>query len=106
MLAIGNNEYVKVCIGKQATAELSNIVREIKDVLRWLDTVVPAAEFKVTKDKHQQYYIILNGRALQYLLVYLKNVPPPEPFYAKEGAVVVPMAPDFGTKGWANSQPE
>lgn len=103
MKAVSDNEYIKVCIGRQTEEELRNIVRELRSVWRWLDTIRPQADFKLTKDKYDQYYITLNGRALMYLLVFLKNVPPVEPFWTEKDKVIVPMPPDFGTKEWANS---
>lgn len=106
MRALSDEEYIKVCIGRQTNEELKNIVRELKDIWRWIDTIRPQAKCKVTKDKLGQYYITLNGRALKYLLVYMKNVPPVEPFWNDGEKTVVPMPPDFGTKEWASSQHE
>lgn len=93
---MGDKDLVKIYLGQLSDEGLTNIVRELKDILRPFETITPAPIMKMTKDRNDQYYIHLNNKALTQIIRHIHLVPPTVPFLSEPQGK--PMPPDFARK--------
>jgi hypothetical protein len=93
---MGDKDLVKIYLGHLSDEGLTNIVRELKDILRPFETITPAPIMKMTRDRNEQYYIHLNNKALTQIIRHIHLVPPTVPFLSESQNK--PMPPDFALK--------
>lgn len=68
---------MKIPLAAISEAGVRNIVRELRSLWMYLDDVHPRAQVKVTKDP-RGYNIYVNGRALQYIMLFCSKLKPLE----------------------------
>lgn len=91
------DNYTKICIGRMELDKVKNIVREVKRIYSYLDNVWPNGQrsllpnVQVTKDRNEQYYIVINKTALSYLFIFMSSI---SSQLEKEDKLP-PMPPDF-----------
>ena len=92
---------VGICIGFVSDDQVKNILRELRGLWRFLDTVRPAGSVRATRDQFGQAWIYINSQALKYLFLLSKDWQEfkitPEIMRADKQATP-PMPADFGVK--------